>query len=311
MKMKSMTALDMKRNWTGSLALAGCAMVIAAVQSSCSTAGSVAWSKIQEEGLIPYMVEHSSSDMPEIELQSLPLRSGFEPETTGLVGLVESELPEVGSSVFTAQPVEGKPGFVFSPHSEIPLEVDVRGYRVGESVRCPYTGKIFVVPSGIESISERVLVGSEVVGAPGAATDAPSLAVTDRPEPSRELESESEPSEPSEPVLEAPRDEASLLREIAMAEGIPINKGPIPGRIARDSVKGEPSVDELLALPVKAPVTVPEGKRVPGKPNYVFSPFAASNQVVDVEGHEPGAKVKCPYSGKIFAVPAAAAPTEG
>ena len=65
MNAKPMVNLEIKRNELGWLGLCLCGAVLALGQSSCSTAGSAAWSKIQDEGLIPYLAEQSSLAMEE------------------------------------------------------------------------------------------------------------------------------------------------------------------------------------------------------------------------------------------------------
>ncbi len=42
--------------------------------------------------------------------------------------------------------VPGKPGFVLSPYDKSAGIVDVQGIASGKKVKCPYTGKVFLVP---------------------------------------------------------------------------------------------------------------------------------------------------------------------
>ncbi len=60
----------------------------------------------------------------------------------------------------------------------------------------------------------------------------------------------------------------------------------------------DPQPASTSALP-----EIPSGSRVPGRPGFVYSPFAQKNQLVDVAGIAPGVEVKCPYSNQLFRVP--------
>jgi hypothetical protein len=48
---------------------------------------------------------------------------------------------------------------------------------------------------------------------------------------------------------------------------------------------------------------IPAAKPVPGKPGFIFSPYAPSKGYIDVRGFPPGTEIKDPYSGKSFLVP--------
>lgn len=69
-----------------------------------------------------------------------------------------------------------------------------------------------------------------------------------------------------------------------------------------------PAVVELVSSDLSSPLpswpaSPPNGSWVPGRAGYVYSPFAAKHQLVDVTGIAPGVEVKCPYTGKLFRVP--------
>ena len=54
--------------------------------------------------------------------------------------------PAPARDISYGTPVPGKSGFVTSPHSPYAGYVDVRGFPPGTEVKCPYSGKIFLVP---------------------------------------------------------------------------------------------------------------------------------------------------------------------
>ena len=43
-------------------------------------------------------------------------------------------------------PIQGKPGFVHSPYAPSKGEIDIRRYRKGTQLKCPFTGKTFIAP---------------------------------------------------------------------------------------------------------------------------------------------------------------------
>lgn len=91
---------------------------------------------------------------------------------------------------------------------------------------------------------------------------------------------------PPAPVKETPPDSSTYL-EKSPVDTLLLSK-------KKESANVEKKTDKE---------TLPSGVWIPDKPGFVYSPFAARTQVVDVNGLKPGSKVICPFTGKFFLVP--------
>lgn len=114
---------------------------------------------------------------------------------------------------------------------------------------------------------------------------------------------------PSENVRPTPPRPRVTPAPAAPSTRIPVEEPAPP--TAPTVVKNEPAptpapsstTPESSHKPANA--DLPYGTAVPGRPNMVNSPYAGKTQLVDVSGMGPGQTVKCPYTGKLFKVPAA------
>lgn len=98
---------------------------------------------------------------------------------------------------------------------------------------------------------------------------------------------------------EAPRVESTETTPPQPAPEVVKNEPPAPSPATNITPNPNPPAPKPAA-------ELPFGTPVPGRPNMVNSPYAGKTQLVDVSGMGPGQTVKCPYTGKLFKVPAGA-----
>ncbi len=94
----------------------------------------------------------------------------------------------------------------------------------------------------------------------------------------------------------------SVERELPRVSPVPAVAPAPPGPAA---APGPKPADSATASSTASPPaeTLFWGIPVPGKPDMVYSPFKQDAGFVDVSGLPKGAKVRCPYTGKIFLLP--------
>jgi hypothetical protein len=101
---------------------------------------------------------------------------------------------------------------------------------------------------------------------------------------------------------------ATSPASVAPKDGTPGKPAPAtnPPANALFSSKPASGTPPAASTPAAKPSTpeIPYGIPLPNRPGFVNSPFAAKHQIVDVTGLPVGMEVKCPYSGKLFKVPA-------
>ena len=192
-------------------------------------------------------------------------------QTVTIFGSTTGSLDEndaSGTKLPIAEAVAGRTGMVYSPHSSGRQLVNVAKFAPGDQVRCPYTNKLFLVPAPILEIKGPAAIAYTEVAFPGfaLADDFRPLQVPLRPQPLK----------PTDPV--------AIIKRL----GLDV--------FSQDVSNPSSNVGPLGLLPF--------AENVPGTPGMVYSPFAKHSKLVDVAGLVPGVEVTCPYTGKIFRVPA-------
>jgi hypothetical protein len=83
---------------------------------------------------------------PELKGPAGTSRSPESADSTSSAKVAPPPPAEDAEEALMAIPVPGKPGFVTSPHAPNVGYVDIRGFPSGTKVKCPYTGRVFIVP---------------------------------------------------------------------------------------------------------------------------------------------------------------------
>jgi hypothetical protein len=174
----------------------------------------------------------------------------------------------VKPSMPIAEAVTGRTGFVYSPHTPGRQLVNVSRFTAGAEVRCPYTDKAFLVPD-----FTKLAKGPAAISYTDVAFR--NFALADDFAPTRV---------PLRPAALKPTDPVAIIKRL----GLDV--------FAMDQSHPSADVGPMGLLPF--------AKNVPGSPGMVHSPYARNSQLVDISGLMPGVEVTCPYSGKLFRVPA-------
>ena len=247
--------------------------VAAVTATACQLPPRETWAKIQAQGLIPVLM--APRPVPPGG-PSAPMVAGSAAGSASPSRENSAPVPPVSSDADAPPPyaaaVDGRPGFVYSPFTGAPRQIDVRSFHADQALRCPYSLKSFRVP--------------------GAA-----LADVKPDAPSSEARPRSRAEEPRRRMTAGTgtRQEASSPpNSPAEAPAPQLDQVPIP------------APEAPARLPEPAAAAVPYGTRVAGRPGFVHSPYAQKHQLVDVTGIAPGVEVKCPYTDKPFRVPAGA-----
>ncbi len=176
-------------------------------------------------------------------------------------------------------------------------------------VGAPYRPEM--LGSGLRRNSQPLYVGryAQLENAPRYNTQRSSSASSTRStsDRSRSAKPKVSSSVASTTTKPKPKPKPKAKSEPTVAASKPSASKTKPKTAAAPSKKpetGDSPSTNATTKPAVANADLPFGRSVAGRPGLVTSPYAGSSQLVDVTGMTVGQPVKCPYTGKLFKVPA-------
>lgn len=282
-----------------SLSFAGISLLCLA---SCSLPPSKAWRIVKTEGLLPYVaMELGKKPFPpgmgSVEGKCCPAKATPPSRETPPPSLLAvRQAAGFGNpylQLATLQPVQ-RVSYVSAPTKETPASPARPAVRSVTAVSRP------VVPANVgASVPVRPL--PRTASAPVVVAQKPVVSVetgasaAPRQEPMTKPKVQASVPPPLAAETKEPSPKPTPKPEVPVKEVVP----PV-GNMAATAKKSD------VTVPVAAQSEVPYGMPIPGRPGFVHSPFTGKLQIVDVTGLQADQEVKCPFSGKLFRIPAAA-----
>jgi hypothetical protein len=290
------------------LVLAASALSLA----SCALPPDEAWSRIKQEGLLPYIADSIAHPgvMPDPANRVTPTEA---PASTPTATPPAKTSTSAIVSTTPAHTTTSAPAAVAS--TTAPKSTPV--------AKAPASGSTFSnVPASEKE--DHPMVAKSVPSLPGFVrspyTNPPRLVDAKGATPGSTLIC----PYTQKPFI-VPNDFAGPSSSVASSTPAPKAPAPVttphpstpPPSVAKNDVPPQTPAGSLFsnapqknaptppATPAVGARDIPYGVPIPGRPGFVNSPFAAKHQLVDVTGLPPGMEVKCPYTGKLFRVPSA------
>jgi hypothetical protein len=114
---------------------------------------------------------------------------------------------------------------------------------------------------------------------------------------------ESDVTEPGHLVVESEGASARQQQPRIESDRVSSPRSTAAPRVARKETTQSKTKPSSSTPASSGQAEFPTAKLVPGKPEYVVSPYDSSGRYVDVSGYTSGSKVKDPWTNKIFIVP--------